>query len=64
MNVETALTRLGLTRLRLGSFGTVPLPEPVPVPLPGPELPFRWCRSCDVKWRGSRVCRCCGKATG
>jgi len=21
----------------------------------------RWCRECDVKWRGTRVCWCCGK---
>ncbi|HTJ69223.1 MAG TPA: hypothetical protein VL551_16925 [Actinospica sp.] len=28
MNVDAALSRLGLTRLRLGSFGIMPPPEP------------------------------------
>jgi hypothetical protein len=61
VNVDAALSRLGLTRLRLGSFGIMPPePEDLAEPVPGVSR-FRWCRRCDVKWYGLPACWCCGR---
>lgn len=62
--VNTVLNRLGLERLRLGSFGSRVVLPPAVVPDAVP-LPRTWkhrrCRACDVTWTGLPECWCCGK---
>lgn len=39
---------------------TVPPADPFELPTQE-EAQFRHCKPCDVKWRGSPVCWCCGQ---